>query len=59
MKNQADEDKIYIEFQVRDWVFVKLKPYRQITIPHKLHNKLSTCYYGPFKIHSKISFIAN
>lgn len=48
MKIEADKHKSHIEFQIGEWVFVKVKPYRQLSVVHRLHNKLSTRYYEPF-----------
>lgn len=46
----ANKNRVEREFQVGDWVYFKLRPYKQLTI-HKSHVwKLSPKYVGPFQI---------
>lgn len=58
MKKQVDKHRLDIEFVVGDWVLVKLKPYHQLSLAHRLHHKLSPRYFGPFIIQAKISAMA-
>lgn len=57
MKVQADKRR-QIEFQVDDWVFLKLQPYRLKSLARKVNEKLSPRFYGPFKILEKIGKVA-
>ncbi|KHN31759.1 Retrotransposable element Tf2 155 kDa protein type 1, partial [Glycine soja] len=47
MKKQADSHRRDVQFNVGDWVFVRLRPYRQTSLqPH--YTKLFKHFYGPF-----------
>ncbi|GJX33951.1 retrotransposable element Tf2 [Tanacetum coccineum] len=50
MKSQADKHMSDREFVVLDWVYLKLHPYRQLTIKKKRSHKLSSKFYGPFQV---------
>ena len=41
MKAYADKKRCYLHFQVGDWVYVKLKPYRHKSLAKRLDEKLS------------------
>ena len=58
MKVQADSKCRDISFEVGDMVFLKLRPYRQHSLARKANEKLSSRFYGPFKILTKIGSIA-
>ena len=47
-----------MDFNVDSWVYVKLRPYRQITLIGEKYHKLSKCFYGPFQILDKVGPIA-
>lgn len=55
MKAKADKTRTDFQFKVNQWVWVKLKPYRQFSMANRLNNKLCKRYFGPFKITKKIS----
>ncbi|GJT66424.1 retrotransposable element Tf2 [Tanacetum coccineum] len=58
MKTYADKKRSEREFAVGDWVYLKLQPYRQLTLRiHKQH-KLSAKFFGPFKVLQKIGRVA-
>ncbi|GJV69664.1 ty3-gypsy retrotransposon protein [Tanacetum coccineum] len=38
------------EFKVGDWVYLKLKKYRQISVEHRSSQKLAKRFYGPFRL---------
>ncbi|MCI26379.1 hypothetical protein A2U01_0047574, partial [Trifolium medium] len=50
MKKFADKDRLPHPFKVGDYVYVKLRPHRQISVAGQRLRKLSKRYYGPFKI---------
>ena len=50
MKASADRHHRDQEFKVRDWVLVKLKPYRQVLAMAATYSKLDKRYYDPFQI---------
>lgn len=58
MKYYADKRRSNRTFQVGDMVYLKLQPYRQTYVPLRKHLKLSSKYYGPYKILSKIGLVA-
>ncbi|XP_071708541.1 uncharacterized protein [Rutidosis leptorrhynchoides] len=58
MKNQADKHRSDMTFQLGDWVYVNLQPYRQITVRRKKYHKLAPNYFGPFQIIEKIGAVA-
>ena len=58
MKQIADQKRRDIMLQISDWVLLKLHPYRQQIVFKRVHHKLATCYYGPYKIVDKIGLVA-
>jgi hypothetical protein len=59
MKQQADQHRSEIIFEVGDWVFLRLQPYKQMSLKQaKKDNKLSPNYYGPYKVLQNISTMA-
>lgn len=41
-----------------NWVFLKIRPHRQVSMPTRLHPKLSACYYGPFLVVKQVEHVA-
>lgn len=59
MKQQADQHRSERSFDVGDWVFLRLQPYKQMSLKQaKKDNKLSPDYYGPYKMLQNIGTMA-
>jgi hypothetical protein len=59
MKQQADQHRSERSFEVGDWVFLRLQPYKQMSLKQaKKDNKLSPNYYGPYKVLQNIGTMA-
>ncbi|KAL8116538.1 hypothetical protein AgCh_022890 [Apium graveolens] len=54
MKSFADNKRSKRVFEVGDLVYLKLQPYRQVTVVIKKNFKLSVRYFGTYKILEKI-----
>jgi len=51
MKQQVDQHHNERSFDVGDWVFLRLEPYKQMSLKlAKKDNKSSPKYYGPYKV---------
>lgn len=58
MKHQADKHRSERVFQVNDMVFVRLQPYVQISVAHRVNQKLCFRYFGPYRVLAKIGAAA-
>ncbi|XP_059277948.1 uncharacterized protein LOC132032198 [Lycium ferocissimum] len=55
MKQQADSHRSDRNFEVGDWVYFKVQPYRQVSIATHPYHKLAAKFYGPFQQHSRFT----
>lgn len=58
MVQQANLKRSDKTFEVGDWVYLKIQPYRQITIRGWGSQKLAHRFYGPFRILRRIGQVA-
>lgn len=58
MKQLADSKRRDVQFEVGDWVLLRIQPYRQKTLFRRSSQKLSHRFYGPFQIESRIGAVA-
>lgn len=58
MKDLADKHRSDRSFEVGDWVYLKLQPYRQVSVATRPFNKLAAKYYGPYPIDAKVGVVA-
>ncbi|TYK02430.1 soluble inorganic pyrophosphatase 1 [Cucumis melo var. makuwa] len=58
MKKYANMKRREVEFQVRDLVFLKIRPYRQTSLRKRRNEKLSPKYFATCKILERIGHIA-
>jgi hypothetical protein len=57
-KVQADRHRREQEFVVDDWVYLKLQPFRQMSVRTRSNMKLSPRFYGPYRVLEKIGSMA-
>lgn len=57
-KHQADKKRTDREFQVGQFVYVKLQPYVQASLAQCVNHKLAFCYFGPFLILARVGMAA-
>jgi len=58
MKCQANQHRRDISFNMGDYVYLKLQPYRQTSMALRLSQKLSPRFFGPYQIISTIGLVA-
>lgn len=46
------------DIKVDDWVFLKIRPHRQTSMATRLHPKLATRFFGPFKVLQQVREVA-
>ena len=57
-KQFADRKRHEVSFAVGDYVYLKLQPYRQLSVAVRRHLKLAHKYYGPYKILERVGAVA-
>ncbi|KAA8546750.1 hypothetical protein F0562_003179 [Nyssa sinensis] len=58
MKSQANQHRREVSFNIGDYVYLKLQPYRQTSIAFRGSLKLSPRFYGPYKVIERIGPVA-
>lgn len=58
MKKYADRKRRPFKFEVGNWVWLRLQPYRQNLVNHWSCLKLTKRFYGPYQIVRKVSSVA-
>jgi hypothetical protein len=58
IKQQANLKRIDREFEVGDWVFIPLQPYKQNNLKNLKNHKLSPKFYGPYRIRKRVGQVA-
>jgi len=58
MKATTDKHRRDQEFEVGNWVLVKLRPHRQTSVTGSAYSKLAKRYYGPFQIIARMGKVA-
>ncbi len=58
MKQNEDKKRVDKSYQVGEMVYLKLQPYRQQSVMNRRCMKLSSRYFGPYKILERIGAVA-
>jgi hypothetical protein len=58
MKKQADLHRSERQFQLPDWVYLKLQPYVQSSMADRAHHKLGFKFFGPYRVIAKVGTVA-
>lgn len=58
MKKFLDRKRREVNFQVGNYVFLKIRPYRQQSLAKRRCEKLSPKYFGPYKICERVGEVA-
>ncbi|CAM8992550.1 unnamed protein product [Rhodiola kirilowii] len=58
MTQQANLKRHHKEFNVGDFVWVRLQPYRQNSLRNRRTNKFAKRFYGPFQITERVGSVA-
>jgi hypothetical protein len=58
MKKSADLHRSERQFQLDDWVYLKLQPYVQSSVADRSHHKLAFRFFSPYKVIGKVGTVA-
>src|ERR1044072_5787366 len=58
MAKYANAHRRNHNFTVGDWVYLKIRPHRQNSMPSRLHPKLAARFYGPYLVTKQVGTVA-
>ncbi|KAL5854882.1 hypothetical protein ACOSQ4_004684 [Xanthoceras sorbifolium] len=57
MKCQADQHRRELNFKEKDYVYLKLQPYRQSSVVTRRSQKLAARFFGPYQVIEKVGHV--
>ena len=58
MKKLADKERTERQFEKENMVYLRLQPYRQVTVGGRRPQKLSPLLYGPYRVLQRVGTVA-
>jgi hypothetical protein len=58
MKCQADQHRRDVSFDIGDYVYLKLQPYRQTSVAFRSSMKLALRFFGPYQVIAKVGSVS-
>jgi len=53
----ANAHRIPSRIKAGDWVYLKIRPHTQVSMPSRLHPKLAARFYGPYLVVKQIGTV--